>query len=666
VDRGQRAAALGAVVLLILTGVDILAGLHSIPAVLLTLVPLSVALIAGSRDTALVAVLAVPLGVAIAVTSDSGTTARWVLSICGVAGGGALAVWLAHLRTRAQEQAERLVSLSLVERQLTSALGALGEAVTVSEGNGRIVYLNQAAVDLLRVDSAAEVIAAEPGEIMSRFAVYDEAGRPIGLGDLPGSRLLSGARSAEPLLVRNVVRATGEERWLLNKATLVPVSEGSLPRVANVIEDLTAIKRAELRQRLLAHATRELTSSLDHQRTLQRVAEVVVPDLADWCSVSLPGEGATVETVAVAHSDPDRVRLALELQQRYPNRLDDDTHLAAVLRGEAGTDVADIPPGAMEAFAADADHLRLLEAVGFGSILIVPLDAGGRRLGAMVLVRSDPLRRFGDEDVELAEDLAGRAATALLNAQLYGDHQALAATLQRGMLPPQLPVVAGWSAAALYHPAGEIGEVGGDFYDAFRAGEDWMVVIGDVTGHGPEAATLTALARHTLRTAAELTGDPAAALEHLNRSLRRERSLALCTAACVRISTSGTVATAAVASAGHPLPLLVRDGAVRETGRAGPLAGAFDDEGAWPVEVVQVRAGDVLVLYTDGVLDALSHRGRRGDAGVHALLRRPPATAQAMIRRLDAALAAEPDERRRDDTAAVVLEFLGARVPEPA
>jgi sigma-B regulation protein RsbU (phosphoserine phosphatase) len=234
------------------------------------------------------------------------------------------------------------------------------------------------------------------------------------------------------------------------------------------------------------------------------------------------------------------------------------------------------------------------------------------------------------------------------------------------MLPPLLPVIDGWSSSALYHPAGEIGEVGGDFFDAFRSGADWMVVIGDVAGHGPEAATLTALARYTLRTAAELTGDPAAAIAHLNRSLRLQERLSLCTAACVRLSGAGGSETATVASAGHPLPLLVREGEVTGVGRAGPLTGAFDDDGAWPVETIALQPDDVLVLYTDGVLDALSHRGRRAPTWINPLLTETPVTAAAIIARLDSALAAEPDERRRDDNAAVALQLLATRVPAGA
>ena len=110
-------------------------------------------------------------------------------------------------------------------------------------------------------------------------------------------------------------------------------------------------------------------------------------------------------------------------------------------------------------------------------------------------------------------------ALALDNAGLFSDLERsereraeIAATLQRGLLPPPLPHIPGWSVAAMYRPAGAENEIGGDFYDAFRIAGGWMVVIGDVTGRGAQAAVVTALARYTLRTAAALTGDPVIAL----------------------------------------------------------------------------------------------------------------------------------------------------------
>jgi serine phosphatase RsbU (regulator of sigma subunit)/PAS domain-containing protein len=659
-----RRVAWGAALAALLVAANIVTDGYPVLAASLVLAPMSVALFGDVRETAVVAAIALLGALAGAIATDTWTS-RWFVALVVAAIGSALAVVLAALRVRAESEARRAQRLTRVERRLTSALDALGEAVTVMAADGMIVYVNDAAVSLLRAGTREQLLTAQPGGVMSRFAVFDEQGRALDRTQLPGYRLLHGATEAPPLLVRNVVVATGEERWLLNKATLIPGDGPQGDSVVNVIEDLTAIKRAELRERLLSEATAELSRSLDYESTLQRVAEVAVPALADWCAVSLPGPRGKVQEVAVAHSDPGKVALGRRLQEYRPARMDDDSARSAVLRGEAGTSLVQVPEGALEAYADGPEHLEMLRAVGLSSVLTVPLDAGGRRIGAMLLVRGDPQRPFAPEDVALAEELAARAATAVLNAQLYTQHAEIAATLQRGMLPPPLPSMPGWSAAALYHPAGEIGEVGGDFFDAFRAGEDWMVVIGDVAGHGPAAATLTALARYTLRTAAELTGDPARALAQLNDTLGERAEMALCTAVCLHLHLDDALGgTVRIASAGHPLPVLVRDGDATALGHAGPLAGAFADV-AWPVHETAVRPGDVLVLFTDGVLDAISHRGRLDETRILDRLREGPATATGLIAHLDGALAVEPEERRRDDTAAVALEFLGvpARTP---
>ena len=131
-------------------------------------------------------------------------------------------------------------------------------------------------------------------------------------------------------------------------------------------------------------------------------------------------------------------------------------------------------------------------------------------------------------------------ALALDNAGLFSDLERsereraeIAETLQRGLLPPPLPHIPGWSVAAMYRPAGAENEIGGDFYDAFRIAGGWMVVIGDVTGRGAQAASVTALARYTLRTAAALTGDPVVALESLNRELLTAAAASLCSVAAM-------------------------------------------------------------------------------------------------------------------------------------
>ena len=125
----------------------------------------------------------------------------------------------------------------------------------------------------------------------------------MSLADLPSMRAARG-ETARPLLVRNVIRATGEQRWLLHKATPVFDPDGSLSMVVSVIEDLTEVKRAELAQRLLAEAGQALSSSLEYEQALQQVAELVVPGLAEWCAVVMRGDDGSLDLVAVAHADP--------------------------------------------------------------------------------------------------------------------------------------------------------------------------------------------------------------------------------------------------------------------------------------------------------------------------------------------------------------------------
>src|SRR3954471_6106608 len=171
------------------------------------------------------------------------------------------------------------------------------------------------------------------------FEAYDEHGRPVLLDQLPGARAWNLDHDPEPMIVRNVVRATGEQRWLLSKAITIRGDDGVPQYVVNFTEDVTAVKRAELAQRVLAEAGRVLVSSLDYADTLQQVAMLAVPELADWCGVDMPGGGGVArrgggrptEPVAIGHVDPDRMEVARELRERYPVGLDDPDGLAAVM-----------------------------------------------------------------------------------------------------------------------------------------------------------------------------------------------------------------------------------------------------------------------------------------------------------------------------------------------
>jgi sigma-B regulation protein RsbU (phosphoserine phosphatase) len=271
------------------------------------------------------------------------------------------------------------------------------------------------------------------------------------------------------------------------------------------------------------------------------------------------------------------------------------------------------------------------------------------------------VRRFSEADVALAEELGQRAGIAVLNGRLFSERSRIARELQAGIKPAELHAIPGLDVASLYRPAGELNEVGGDFYDAFPTPAGWMVAIGDVQGQGARAAALTGLVRYTLRSAGQLTGDPLQAVRQVNHTLREQPELSLCTVAAglLRPGHDAPLELASV-SCGHPLPVLLRGGEPTELGRPTPLLGAFD-EAAPRLTVTALADGDGLVLYTDGVLDTAGEGGRFEQERLLELLRGEDGDPHALVGRIDAALRAFQVGAQRDDTAIVALAVRDAR-----
>jgi sigma-B regulation protein RsbU (phosphoserine phosphatase) len=224
------------------------------------------------------------------------------------------------------------------------------------------------------------------------------------------------------------------------------------------------------------------------------------------------------------------------------------------------------------------------------------------------------------------------------------------------LIPPVPPAIPHLDVAAGYRPAGAGDEVGGDFYDVFQVGDDdWVVVLGDVCGKGVDAAVVTAVARYTLRAAAVGTSGPAQALETLNEVLLRHETERFATVAMLRLRRIDGSWGATFASAGHPLPLLLRDGAAPEPfGVAGSLAGVFRDADFHDADLV-LSPGDALVIYTDGVTE-----GRRGDEffGERRLVETVAThagSAGALAASLVDAVVAFQDGDTRDDVAVVAV-----------
>lgn len=197
----------------------------------------------------------------------------------------------------------------------------------------------------------------------------------------------------------------------------------------------------------------------------------------------------------------------------------------------------------------------------------------------------------------------------------------LARTLARSFIPPTPPTIPGLLVNTAFRPAGDGGDLGGDFYDVFEVGTgDWVIVIGDVRGKGVDAAVVTTLARHVIRAASVQSRTSAEVLLTLNDVLLRDETDRFCTACVVRLARSGQDWTADIALGGHPRPVLVsRDGTVRPVGRPGTLLGLFDDVSI-EAEIQPLAPGDRLVAYTDGVTEARSGDDFYGDDRVLAAI----------------------------------------------
>src|SRR3954452_13517092 len=234
----------------------------------------------------------------------------------------------------------------------------------------------------------------------------------------------------------------------------------------------------------------------------------------------------------------------------------------------------------LRAAAVDEEHYQEITAIGMRSSIVVPMTTRGRTLGALTWVNGKSGRRFDEQDVELAQELARRCATAIDNARLYSDRAYIARTLQQSLLPIELPDIPGIETAARFRPTGEGNEVGGDFYDLFQTGSrGWTVVMGDVCGKGPDAAAVTALARYTLRAAALGERLPSRSLGLLNEALLRQRTdRRFCTVAYASLEPLAEGARVGFASGGHPLPLVLRaNGTVEAVGAPGTLLGVVPD-----------------------------------------------------------------------------------------
>ncbi|MEA2364026.1 MAG: hypothetical protein QOD71_3171 [Thermoleophilaceae bacterium] len=566
-------------------------------------------------------------------------------------------------RRHADEEREKLLRLEQLARldatrardQLQAILRGVADAVTAQAPDGELLFANDAALQLLGFESFEELKSTTGNWIGDRFEILDEEGLLLSTERLPGRRALAGELAAEEV-VRFRLRATGEERWSAVKATPILDDDGFVTMAINVIEDITTHKRAERAQRFLADSSALLGASLEPADVLGQVATLAVPEVADWVAVHMPGESGIV-LVALAHRDPEQVKRAVDLEREMPPRHDAPRGVANVLRtgrSELYPDVPQLLPET-EDERARAEHVRAFQ---MRSALVVPMIARGKTLGTLTLATDQSGRRFDEQDLELAEELARRCGTAVDNARLFAERAYIARTLQQSLLPAELPDIPGIEAAARFRPTGEGNEVGGDFYDLFESGgRGWTVVMGDVCGKGPDAAAVTALARYTLRAAAMRERLPSRSLGLLNEALLRQRAdRRFCTVAYAYLEPMSEGARIGFASGGHPLPLLLRaDGTVQQVGEPGTLLGVLPDP-SFADKSLSLGPGDAIVFYTDGVIEGRGNARTLDEEGLAELVATCAGSgADAIASRVEDAAVAAQDGMPRDDIAVLVL-----------
>jgi serine phosphatase RsbU (regulator of sigma subunit)/PAS domain-containing protein len=498
------------------------------------------------------------------------------------------------------------------ERQRLEALmNQLPVGVAIAEApTGHIVAVNAKATEIWRAPPAG----AEPITDVTPYVAFHPDGRRFSPDDWPIARSLATGDVVESEEI-DVEFSDGTRGWVNISARPGLDAAGNVLGAVTTLVDVTEPRRRETEARFLAEATDLLTESLDPEEALRRLARLVVPRLADWCVVYIR-EGTRIRTVALEHSDPRKVQLGLDLSRRFPIDADGEAGVALVMRTGRSQLTPRLTREMLEAAAPDAEYARVVfDELGLRSALTVPLGARGQLFGALTLVSAESDRVFDERDVAFAEDFATHAALAVANARLYAEQQEIALTLQRSLLPLRLPDIPDVEMVTRYRPAGEHNMVGGDFYDLWEIGQgSFGVAIGDVCGKGAAAAALTALARHTVRTASLALPDhrPADVLRALNDAVRkRAGSGQFCTVAHAYATPIAEGFDLTIASGGHPLPFIIRaDGSVEQPGRPGTLLGIFPD-----IQVhehrVSLRRGDQIVLWTDGLSD------RRGDGELY-------------------------------------------------
>ncbi|MFF5638467.1 PP2C family protein-serine/threonine phosphatase [Streptomyces sp. NPDC012825] len=414
-----------------------------------------------------------------------------------------------------------------------------------------------------------------------------------------------------------------------------------------IVEHL-AHDRRQVEDAFLAEASLQMDASLDVEETLRRVARLAVPAVAEGCVVHLFEPDGELAPVASAH-------VAATAQSWLGEVARTDPWLVKLLRDSGDRRESTVLRGA-ELTGGPFGSAAKNPGAAVRTLSVSPLRARGRALGTLTFLyhRPDALG-----DTRMLGDLASRAALAIDTSTLYEQRRNHVEVLQRHLLPRALPHVDGLALSAAYEVADASLDVGGDFYDVVVAGDQVALVVGDVCGRGAEAAAVTGLARHTLRTLLQDGVSPGNALARLNSALLGEGASRFVTALIAVLSPADDGGwDLEIASAGHPRPLVRRaDGAVEEANVSGVLLGVLPTPAYRSVRLA-LGPDDALVMFTDGLTEAKGAGGRFFEEDLVDVVSRSvdgaPDPAGRLIR-----LASDFRQTGDDDTAVLIVSVDG-------
>lgn len=424
-------------------------------------------------------------------------------------------------------------------------------------------------------------------------------------------RMLTASGTVDVAMTAAVVELAGDPPLLVVAATSpAPAasptpSEDSRPRRE---DGVTAAGRAigSMTQRMdmVISVTRLLldNSTFSEAVTLQRCARLLAGDLADWVIVDMERDGRLRRQIAAGPRDRQADALARAVRSVNPDAESLPSQVHSMRKSILLAHADD--PGVL---GTGPGGTPLLMTLGATSLICVPISDGTTSFGAMTLARPASRGPFEIADLALAEQLGEHLAIAIRVDRMFRHRSEVAETLQASLLPARLPDVPGLDFAAAYVGATASQEISGDFYDVFRYRDGWAIAIGDVCGKGQDAAAVTAAARHSIRALASVHTAPADVLAAANEVLvAGEYGERFVTVKLAFLQPRGRRLGVRLASAGHPGPAVVRaDGRVELLEGDGLPLGLFDDAQPSPAEL-ELRQGDLLFFYTDGVTEARS------------------------------------------------------------